>query len=55
MCRCCKKIRDTESAWHDLESYMKQQGEFDFSHTYGPGCYDEVVEPQLRALREAKR
>ncbi|HEV7405277.1 MAG TPA: response regulator [Chthoniobacteraceae bacterium] len=54
MCCYCKKIRDDASAWHDLETYLLQQGEFDFSHTYCPDCYTEMVEPQLRSLREVR-
>jgi hypothetical protein len=54
MCCCCKEIRATESAWHELESNMKQQGEFDFSHTCCPCCYVGLSNHNLRALREAK-
>jgi sigma-B regulation protein RsbU (phosphoserine phosphatase) len=38
-CSVCKKIRDKNSEWVPIESYINQRTEADFSHTYCPDCF----------------
>jgi len=38
MCASCRKIRDKQGAWHNLESYIRQHTEADFSHGICPEC-----------------
>ena len=54
ICCYCKKIRDDEDSWKDVETYMHKHGEFDFSHTCCPGCYEKNVVPQLQSLRASR-
>ncbi len=40
ICRMCKKIRDDGGYWQQLESYMKNHAELQFSHGICPDCAD---------------
>jgi hypothetical protein len=42
ICSCCKKIRDDEGFWHQVESYVSQHTEADFSHGYCPDCLNNA-------------
>jgi DNA-binding response OmpR family regulator len=37
-CAHCKRIRDEQGAWHNLESYVTKHSEAQFSHGICPGC-----------------
>ena len=37
-CAHCKKIRDEQGLWHDLESYITEHSEAQFSHGLCPDC-----------------
>lgn len=50
ICGYCKKIRDDQKYWHEVEAYFNQQQGTRFSHGICPDCYTRVVEPQLREL-----
>ncbi len=38
MCSWCKKIRDDAGYWQEVESYLSQHAEVDFSHGICPDC-----------------
>ena len=38
ICANCKKIRDSEDYWHQVESYISQHSEVEFSHSICPEC-----------------
>lgn len=38
ICAWCKKIRNEEQAWQQLEVYLREHTEAAFSHTICPGC-----------------
>jgi hypothetical protein len=38
ICSSCKKIRDDEGYWSEVEVYMRQHSELDFSHSLCPEC-----------------
>ena len=38
MCAACRKIRDKEGAWHNLETYIREHTEADFSHGICQEC-----------------
>jgi len=40
ICSWCKKIRDDEKSWHQLEQYISSHSEAKFSHGICPECYD---------------
>ena len=38
ICASCKKIRDDKGYWNQIESYIKEHSEADFSHGICPDC-----------------
>jgi phosphoserine phosphatase RsbU/P len=50
ICSYCKKIRDSHDAWMQVESYVSQHSDAEFSHGICPGCWDSVIQPELDAL-----
>ena len=38
MCSFCKKVRDDNGYWRDVEEYIKTHSEADFSHGFCPEC-----------------
>jgi DNA-binding response OmpR family regulator len=55
ICTYCKRINDTENGWVQIERYVARRTEASFTHGICPDCYTGHVQPQLTALREAKR
>ena len=41
ICSFCKKIRDTEGKWCEVESYISKHSEARFSHSFCPECGEE--------------
>ena len=42
MCASCKKIRDDDGLWNQLEAYLHAYTEADFSHGLCPDCAKEL-------------
>lgn len=42
ICSGCKKIRDDEGYWHQVESYVRDHSEATFSHGICPDCLVEM-------------
>lgn len=55
ICSYCKKVRDDQNYWQQVESYISAHSEARFSHCICPDCYSEVVEPELAALPRTQR
>ncbi len=51
ICSYCKKIRDDQNYWQQLEGYISERTGSDFSHSVCPDCYNTVVLPQLEQLK----
>jgi DNA-binding response OmpR family regulator len=47
ICSYCKKIRDDDNYWHQVESYVSEHTAAQFSHGICPECYEGVVKPHL--------
>jgi len=43
ICCVCKKIRDDEGYWHQVEAYIREQTGTDFSHGYCPECAEKLT------------
>ena len=52
MCSYCKKVRDDQNYWQQVESYLNQHTGADISHSVCPECYQRVVLPELEKLKE---
>jgi phosphoserine phosphatase RsbU/P len=55
ICSYCKKIRDDQNYWQQVESYISQHSEAQFSHSICPDCYEHLVKPELDQLRRLPR
>jgi CheY-like chemotaxis protein len=51
ICGYCKKIRDDEDYWQNVESYIATHSEAEFSHSVCPSCFAQVVKPQLDSYK----
>jgi hypothetical protein len=38
VCASCKKIRDDKGSWHEIEEYIRDKSEAEFSHGICPQC-----------------
>jgi len=50
ICSYCKKIRDDQNYWHQLERYIATRTDAKFSHGICPDCFETVVKKELDAL-----
>ena len=50
ICSYCKKIRDDQNYWTQVESYVGRHSEARFSHSICPTCYEDIVKPEMVAL-----
>jgi hypothetical protein len=42
VCASCKRIRDEKGNWHQIESYIQERSEADFSHDICPDCAEKL-------------
>ncbi len=54
ICSYCKKIRDDENYWQQIENYISAHSEALFTHSICPDCYQEHIEPELLELRRSR-
>ncbi|MBN1991602.1 MAG: response regulator [Anaerolineae bacterium] len=54
ICSNCKKIRNDEGYWQQVEEYIHQHSEADFSHGLCPACLKELY-PDLYQKMEERR
>jgi hypothetical protein len=55
ICAQCKKIRDEQGVWQQLESYISEHGNTQFSHSYCPECCKQALaEADLLEVRGNK-
>jgi len=48
MCAACRRIRDQQNVWHDLESYVRTHTETQFSHGICPDCRRRLYPETIR-------
>ena len=53
ICMYCKKIRDDQASWQQMEQYISEHSEALFSHSICPECH-EKVKADLAKMKEAK-
>ena len=42
ICSCCKKIRNEDGEWEQMELYIREHSEADFSHGLCPECGEKT-------------
>ncbi|MGO8813852.1 MAG: response regulator transcription factor [Terriglobia bacterium] len=50
ICSYCKKIRDDRNYWQQVEGYIGDHSDAQFSHGICPECYARYVQPELDRL-----
>ena len=50
ICSYCRKIRDDEEHWHEIEAYISRRTDTRFSHSICPDCMTTHVEPHMQEL-----
>lgn len=51
ICSYCKKIRNDADKWQNVETYVADHSQAEFSHGICPTCYETSVKPQLESLQ----
>ena len=54
ICSYCKKVRDDQNYWQQVEEYLSHRTELQFSHGVCPHCYKKEIAPQLEAIKQKK-
>lgn len=54
ICSYCKKIRDDQNYWTDVESYLERFSDAEFSHGVCPECYETELRPTLERMRSGR-
>jgi sigma-B regulation protein RsbU (phosphoserine phosphatase) len=49
ICSYCKKIRTDQNYWQQVEGFISEHTEAQFSHGICPECYAKFVQPELEA------
>jgi hypothetical protein len=55
ICMYCKKIRDDQESWQQLEGYISEHSEAHFSHGICPECYPKAASESLRELERIRK
>ena len=55
ICMYCKKIRNDEECWQQLEGYITEHSEALFSHGVCPECYQKATSEALKELESLKQ
>ena len=42
ICSACKKVRDDKGFWQQVEAYVRDRSEADFSHSICPECIERL-------------
>ncbi len=51
ICSYCKKVRDDQNYWQQIEGYISKRTGSHFSHAICPDCYERVVLPEIEQLQ----
>jgi sigma-B regulation protein RsbU (phosphoserine phosphatase) len=53
ICSYCKRIRDDQNYWQQVEGYISEHSDAVFSHGICPDCFEKFVKPELKKLKPA--
>lgn len=51
ICCYCKKIRNDQNYWQQVDGYIADHSEAQFTHGICPDCRDKIVKPELERLK----
>jgi DNA-binding response OmpR family regulator len=52
ICSYCKKVCDDNNYWQQVETYLSNRTNTNFSHSVCPSCYTSKVKPELDQTRK---
>lgn len=55
ICANCKKIRDDQGYWNQIEGYIQKYSEIKFSHAMCPECSDKLYGKEAWYIKEKKK
>ncbi len=47
ICAYCKKVRDDQNYWHQVETYISKRSQTKFSHGICPDCYKRLLDGEI--------
>jgi len=50
ICSGCKKIRDDEGYWQQVEHYLSSRSEVQFTHSFCPDCIKKIYPEVAKGL-----
>lgn len=53
VCSSCKKVRDADGAWHQIEAYIHGRSDAKFSHGICPECAEKLY-PEFNPYKKRK-
>lgn len=53
ICSLCKRVRDDQNYWHQVENYVQRYTDARFTHSYCPECFNKL-KAQIEALEPVK-
>jgi len=54
ICSYCKKVRDDQNYWQQVETYIEGHSDAQFTHGICPECREKYVAPELDRLRRIR-
>ena len=54
ICMYCKKIRNDRDYWQQMEGYIHEHTDANFTHSVCPDCRDKIVKPMLDEMKRRK-
>lgn len=55
ICAYCKKVRNDSNYWEQVESFISEHSQVQFSHGVCPDCYERYLRPEIDAIEEEHR
>lgn len=55
ICSYCRKVRNDQQFWEDIEVYIQANTMTDFSHGVCPQCYESHLKPQIDQMESEPR
>jgi ABC-type amino acid transport substrate-binding protein len=55
ICSACKKIRDDQGYWQQVEEYVTEHSEAEFSHSICPQCMEKIYPEAFELMRQRKK
>ena len=55
ICASCKKIRDDQGYWNQIETYIRDHSQAEFSHSICPECAKDLYPEAYERLKEKNK